>query len=113
MHLDPWSRAREVACDVLRSLLKPENNIHFLPSEMDRAFFVIRFLYASGQMFFLRRLAGARHIITGLRVSSVTLGWVGAPNERAPFRFRDAIAVFADRCLTRTRIADQGLKGLS
>ena len=78
---------------------------------MDRDFFVIRFLYASGQMFFLRRLAGARHIITGLRVSSVTLGWVGAPNERAPFRFRDAIAVFADRCLTRTRIADQGLGG--
>ena len=45
--------------------------------------------------------------ITGLRVNSVTLGWVGAPNERAPFRFHDAIADFADRCLTRTWIADR------
>ena len=50
--------------------------------------------------------------ITGLRVNSVTrVGWDGAPNERALFRFHDAIAVFADRCLTRTRIADQGLEG--
>ena len=56
---------------------------------------------------FSRHLPGARHIITGLRVSSVTLGWVGAPNERAPFKFHDAIAAFADRCLKRTRIADR------
>ena len=49
--------------------------------------------------------------ITGLRVNSVTLGWVGALNERALFRYHDPIAVFADRCLTRTRIADQGLGG--
>ena len=45
--------------------------------------------------------------ITGLCVNSVTLEWVGAPNERAPFRFHDAIADFADRCLTRTWIADR------
>ena len=33
--------------------------------------------------------------------------WVGAPNERAPFRFHDGSVDFADRCLTRTRIADR------
>ena len=32
--------------------------------------------------------------ITGYSVNSVTLGRIGAPNERAPFRFRDAIAVY-------------------
>ena len=48
---------------------------------------------------------------TGLRVTSVTLGWVGAPNERAPLRVQDEIAGFAVRCLTSTRIAAQGLGG--
>ena len=42
--------------------------------------------------------------ITGLRVNSVTLGCVGAPNERALFRVHDAIGVFAARSLARTRI---------
>ena len=51
--------------------------------------------------------------ITGFRVNSVTLGWVGAPNERAPLRVHDAITVFAAPCLTRTRIADQGLGGFN
>ena len=49
--------------------------------------------------------------VTDFRVNSVTLGWVGAPKERAPFRCHDEIAGFADRCLTSTRIADQGLAG--
>ena len=44
-------------------------------------------------------------------MNSVTLGWVGAPNERAPLRVHDAFAVLAARCLTRTRIANQGLGG--
>ena len=43
----------------------------------------------------------------------MTLGWVGAPNERAPLRVHDAIAVFAVRCLTRTRIADQAFGGVN
>ena len=62
-------------------------------------------------MFFSQTLGRRLAHITGLRVNSVTLGWVGAPNERAPLRVHDAIAVFAARCLTRTRIADQGLGG--
>ena len=49
--------------------------------------------------------------ITGLRVNTVTLEWVGASNERAPFKCHDAVAVFADGCLTKTRTADQGWEG--
>ena len=49
---------------------------------------------------------------SGLRVNSAALGWVGAPNKRAPLRVHDAIAVFAAPCLTRTRIEDQGLGGV-
>ena len=41
--------------------------------------------------------------ITGHRVNTVTLGWVGAPSERTPFRVRDAVVGFDDRCLSRTR----------
>ena len=84
---------------------------YFLPSEMDRDFFVIRFLYTSGQTFFSQMPRRRPPYITGLRVNSVTLGCVGAPNERTPLRAHDAIAVFAVRCLTRARIANQGLGG--
>ena len=41
--------------------------------------------------------------ITGRFVNTVTRGWVGAPDERAPFRFHGAVAGFVDRCLSRTR----------
>ena len=34
----------------------------------------------------------------------MTRGWVGAPNERAPFRFHGAVVGFVDRCLSKTRI---------
>ena len=88
-------------------------NAYFLPSKIDtgRDFFVTCFLYPSGQMLFSQTPGRRPPYITGLRVNSVTLGWVGPPNERAPLRVHDAIAVFAARCLTRTRIADQGLGG--
>ena len=32
-----------------------------------------------------------------------TRGWVGAPNERAPFRIHDAVGGFVNRCLPTTR----------
>ena len=41
--------------------------------------------------------------ITGCFVNTVTRGWVGAPNERAPFRFRGAVVGLVDRCLSSTR----------
>ena len=41
--------------------------------------------------------------ITGRRVTTVTRGWVGAPNEGASFGFHNAVVVFVDRCLSMTR----------
>ena len=40
--------------------------------------------------------------ITGRFVNTVTRGWVGAPNERAPFRLHGAVVGFVDRCLSKT-----------
>ena len=34
---------------------------------------------------------------------TVTGGWVGAPNERAPFTIYDVLDVFVGGCLSRTR----------
>ena len=41
--------------------------------------------------------------ITGRVVNTVPRGWVGDPNERAPFRFHDAVDGVVHRCLSRTR----------
>ena len=60
-------------------------------------------------MFFSQMPGRRPPCITGLRVNSLVLGWVGAPNERVPLRVHDAIAVFAARCPARARIADQCL----
>ena len=86
-------------------------NAYFLPSDMDRDF-LSSVLYTPAVKCFSQTPGRRPPYITGLRVKSVTLGWVGAPDEHAPLRVHDAIAVFAARCLTRTRIADQGLGGV-
>ena len=41
--------------------------------------------------------------ITGRFVNTVTRGWVGAPNGRAPFRFHGAVVGSVARRLSRTR----------
>ena len=41
--------------------------------------------------------------ITGRFVNTVTSGWAGAPNERAPFRFHGAVVGLVDQYLSRTR----------
>ena len=99
-----------MACDVLSSLPKFEKMSDCCHR---RGIDIVcrLFLFTSGQMFFSQTPGRRPPHITGLRVNSVTLGWVGAPNERAPSRFHDTMAVFTDRCLTRTRIAAQGLGG--
>ena len=51
--------------------------------------------------------------ITGRFVNTVTKGWVGAPNGRAPFRFHGAVVGFVDRCLSRTRNRDASNKHLA
>ena len=64
--------------------------------------FVICCLHTSGQVVFHRTHGRGPPHITGRRVDTVTRGWVGAPNERTPFRFHGAVVGFVDRCQSRT-----------
>ena len=48
--VDPWSRRREVARNVLRSSPQPEKKVYFFTSERDREF-VVGFVHTRGQMF--------------------------------------------------------------
>ena len=73
-----------------------------MPSERDREFWSPVFYTAAPKCACIRRLADAHHL-TGRFVKTVTRGWVGATNERAPFRFHGAVVGFVDRCLSRTR----------
>ena len=65
--------------------------------------FVAGFLHNSAQMCLYRTPGRRPPPIIGRFVNTVTRGWVGAPNERAPFRFHGAVVGFVDRCLSRTR----------
>ena len=65
--------------------------------------FVACFLHSSAQMCLYQTPGRRPPPITGRFVNTVTRGWVGAPNERAPFRFHGAFVGFVDRCLSRTR----------
>ena len=61
------------------------------------------FLHSSAQMCLYQTSGRCPPPITGRFFNTVTKGWVGAPNERAPFRFHGAVVGFVDRCLSRTR----------
>ena len=65
--------------------------------------FVVCFLHTSGQISLYQTPGRCPPHIIGRNVSAVTRGWVGAPNERASFRFRDAVVGFVDRCLSKTQ----------
>ena len=65
--------------------------------------FVACFLHSSAQMCLYQTPGRRPPPITGRFVNTVTRGWVGAPNERAPFRFHGAVVGFVHRCLSRTR----------
>ena len=65
--------------------------------------FVACFLHSSAQMRLYQTPGRRPPPITGRFVNTVTRGWVGAPNGRAPFRFHGAVINFVDRCLSRTR----------
>ena len=99
--MDPWSRGREVARGVLRSSRKPEKGL-FLQSETDLFFCPLFSIHQRPNV--VHQTLGRRPPrITGRVVNIATRGWVGAPNERAPFRFHDAVVGFVDRCLSKTR----------
>ena len=57
-------------------------------------------------MFFYETPGRRSPHVTGRRVTTVTLGWVGASNERATFRFHAAAVGFVGPCLPRTRNLD-------
>ena len=52
---------------------------------------VVCFLYTRGQMVFPQTTGRRLPHITGLRVNSVTLGWDGAPNERALLKVNESL----------------------
>ena len=111
--VDPSSRGREVARGVLRSSPKTWKKLCFFTSEMDVQFLSVFYTRAS-KCFCIRRLAGARHASPAVLWTLVTGGSVGVPNERALFRFHDAVVSFVDRCLSRTRnLADIRVKHLA
>ena len=59
-----------------------------------------KIIHSGAQMYLYRTPGRARHVcITGRFVNTTVTGrWVGASNERAPFRFHGAVVVFVDRC---------------
>ena len=65
--------------------------------------FVAYILHSSAQMCVYQTPGRRPPPMTGRFVNTVTRGWVGAPNGRAPFRFHGAVVCFVARCLSRTR----------
>ena len=60
-----------------------KNGLFFAIGERSRIF-VVCFVHTCGQMFFSRKPGQRPSHITGRRVDTVTLGWIGAPNEQVP-----------------------------
>ena len=83
-------------------LLNLKKCLFFAIGEGSRAF-VACFLHSNAQMCLYQTPGRRPPPITGRFVNTVTRGWVGVPNERAPFRFHGAVVGFVDRCLPRAR----------
>ena len=79
-----------------------KKGLFFVIGEGSR-FFVACFLQSSTQTCLYQTPGRRPPPITGRFVNTVTRGWVGAPNVRAPFRFQGAVDAFVARCLSRTR----------
>ena len=95
--MDPWSTEREVARGVLRSSPKPEKRSIFCHR---RRIENLCRLFSTQQRPNVYQTPGRRPPpIIGRFVNTVTRGWVGAPNGRAPFRFHGAVVGF---CLLYT-----------
>ena len=77
--------------------------VHFLAIGERWRIFVSCILHVSAKMCLYQTFGRRSPRITGRYVNTATRGWVGAPNERVPFRFHGAVVVFVDRCLSRTR----------
>ena len=84
--MDPWSRGRKVARGVLRSSVKPVKTPIFAIGEGSIIFFAC-FRHSIAQMCLYQTHGRRPPPTTGCFVNTVTRGSVGAPNERALFRF--------------------------
>ena len=71
-------------------------------SQTDREFLSFVFC-ASGHLFLYQTPGRCPPRITGRVVNTVNRKWVGDFNERAPFRFHDAVVSLVDRYLSRTQ----------
>ena len=80
-----------------------QEKVYFFAIGEGSRFFAVRFLLTRRQMFLYQTPGRCPPRITGRVVNTVTRGWLGAPNDRAPFRIHDAVVGFVDRCLSRTR----------
>ena len=97
-----WIRGLEVARGVQRSSPKPEKRPIFAIGEGSRIF-VACFLHSTAQMCLYQPPGRRPPPITRRFVNTAIRRWVGAPSERAPFRFHGAVVGFVDRRLSRTR----------
>ena len=95
----PGVGGREVARGVQRSSPKPEKGLFFAIGEGSRNF-VACFLHSSTKLFLYQTPGRRPPPITGRFVNTVTRGWVGATNERAPFKFHGADVVFFCRSMS-------------
>ena len=95
--MDPWSRGREVARGVLHSSPRPEKRPIFCHRKGIENFCRLFSTQQRPNVLF-QTPSRRRPPITGRFVNTVTRGWFGAPNERAPFRFHGAVVGFVDRC---------------
>ena len=84
------------------ALPNPKNGLFFAIGE-GSIFFVACFLQSNAQMCLYQTPGQRPPPITGRFVNTVTRGWVGAHNGRAPFRFHGAVVGLVTRCLFRTR----------
>ena len=100
--VDPWSRGRELGRGVLRSSPKPEQRPIFCHR---RGIEKLCPLFSTQQRpnVFVSDAWPAPATYHRWFCEHCDRRWVGAPNERAPFRFHGAVVVFVDRCLSRTR----------
>ena len=100
--MDPRSRGREVARDVQRSSLKPGKRPIFCHRRGIENFCR---LFGTQQRpnVFVSDARPAPATYHRSFCNTVTRARVGAPNERAPFRFHGAVVGFVARYLSRTR----------
>ena len=100
--MDPWSRGEKLPAASYAPLPNLKKGLFFAIGEGSR-FFVACFLHSSTQMCLYQTPGRRPPPTTGRFVNTVTRGRVGAPIERAPFRFHGAVVGFIHRCLSRTR----------